>query len=150
MPEPFGPMLEVARIQSEINRLFENLLHLSEDDGGASGDWIPHADIVEGDEALVVRMELAGVDPDDLEVVVNSGNLIVRGTKRQTVSAAEQAAEDHVRERRWGPFRRVIQLGIPVNTRLAKAELDDGLLSIMFPKVPNRRGEDVPIEVVTR
>ena len=50
-------------------------------------------------------------------------------------------------ERAFGSFRRAIQLGVPVNTRQAQAELSDGLLRIRFPKVPNRRGEEVPIEV---
>ena len=42
------------------------------------------------------------------------------------------------------------QIGIPVNTRQATAELSSGLLCIRFPKVPNRRGEEVPIEVQIR
>ena len=57
--------------------------------------------------------------------------------------------EFQLAERGFGPFRRVIQLGVPVNTRLAKATLNNGLLRICFPKVPNRRGEAVPIEVET-
>ncbi len=143
MAEGFGSLLEVARIQAEINRLFENVLDLSRD-GESGGDWIPHADILERGDSLVVKMELPGVEPDDLQVSVNSGNLIVRGTK---VGAGATGGREHVRERRFGPFRRVIQLGVPVNTRQARAELDDGLLRIMFPKVANRRGEEVPIEV---
>jgi HSP20 family protein len=50
-------------------------------------------------------------------------------------------------ERTFGAFRRSVHLGVPVNTRKADAVFADGLLKISFPKVPNRRGEEVPIEV---
>ena len=45
MPRSLGPLMEMARIQSEINRLFDNLLDL----GGKEevGSWMPHADIIE-------------------------------------------------------------------------------------------------------
>jgi HSP20 family molecular chaperone IbpA len=42
-----------------------------------------------------------------------------------------------------------MHLGVPVNTHKAEAVLSDGYLRIRFPKVPNRRGEEVAIEVKT-
>ena len=135
--------MEVARIQSEINRLFDNLLDLG---GSEKGAWIPNADIVENEEALVLRVELPGVDPSRLSVSVHGGNLIIRGEKPKPESDPSDS-EYQIEERVFGSFRRVIQLGVPVNTRQALAELDHGLLRICFPKVPNRRGEQVPIEV---
>ena len=138
----FGPFLEVARIQSEINRLFDNLLDL----GGAQDEsrtWIPNADITESEDALLVRVELPGVEPEDLSVHVNGGDLVVAGEKMTPQRSASLKQE----ERTFGPFRRVIRLEVPVNTRHAEARLAEGLLTIRFPRVPNRRGEDVPIEV---
>jgi HSP20 family protein len=137
--------MEVARIQSEINRLFDNLLDLgSEDKEG--GSWIPNADILETEEALLMKVELPGVNPDKLSLSVLGGNLIIRGEKDRP--ALNIRAEFHVAERLFGKFKRVINLGVPVNTRQAKAVLNNGLLRIRFPKVPNRRGEEVPIEVL--
>ena len=144
MARSFGPLLEVARIQSEINRLFDNLLDISPAEAGAA-TWIPNADIVESEESVVVRIELPGVENRNLELSVHSGNVIVQGEKPRT--AVEEPADFQVAERAFGPFRRVIHLGVPVNTRQAKAVLKNGLLRICFPKVPNRRGEAVPIEV---
>ena len=48
MTKTFGPLLEVARIQSEINRLFDNLLELGAEDG-SGGAWIPNVDVVENE-----------------------------------------------------------------------------------------------------
>jgi len=144
MSRKLGPMMEVARIQSEINRLFDGLLDLgSEEKPG--GSWIPNADILETRESLILRVELPGVSPETLSVSVHGGNIIIRGEK--AAPERDPATQIHTEERAFGPFRRVIRLEVPVNTRQSEAALINGLLRISFPKVPNRRGEEVPIEV---
>lgn len=144
MSRTFGSLLEVARIQSEINRLFDNLLDLGADTTGGSS-WIPNADILENEERLVVKIELPGVRIEDLRLSVHDGNVIIQGKKKRPELPGP--VEFQLAERGFGAFRRIIQLGVPVNPRLAKATLKNGLLRICFPKVPNRRGEAVPIEV---
>lgn len=144
MSRTFGSLLEVARIQSEINRLFDNLLDLGADTTGGSS-WIPNADILENEERLVVKIELPGVRIEDLRLSVHDGNVTIQGKKKRPELPGP--VEFQLAERGFGAFRRIIQLGVPVNTRLAKATLKNGLLRICFPKVPNRRGEAVPIEV---
>jgi len=144
MTRSFGPLMEVARIQSEINRLFENLLDL----GAGETDeakWMPNVDIVESPETLIVKIELPGVRIEDLTLNVTSGDITIEGDKQRPDGAAP--ARFQLAERSFGPFRRVIQLGAPVNTRQARATLKNGLLRICFPKVPNRRGEAVAIDV---
>ena len=146
MTKGLGSMLEVARIQSEINRLFDNLLTL--DAGGKeSGSWIPLADIVESEDTLVVTIELPGVASSDLDIATHGGDVILSGEKVRPETAGSPRA--HVAERAYGRFRRVIHLGVPVNTHKAEAVLADGTLRIKFPKVPNRRGEEVAIKVAT-
>ena len=144
MTSSLGPFLEMARIQSEINRLFDSLIDL----GGAArgeGAWIPNADVIETESTVLLQVDLPGVDPEKLSVSVLGGNVILCGEKSRPSIAV--GAESHVAERAYGGFRRVIQLGVPVNTRQAAASLRNGLLRVEFPKVPNRRGEEVPIEV---
>ncbi len=146
MTKGLGSMLEVARIQSEINRLFDNLLDL--DAGGThGGSWIPIADIVENDETLVVTVELPGVLAADLAISTHGGDVILTGEKSRP--AIEGNSRSHVAERAFGRFRRVIDLGAPVNTHKAEAVLTDGTLRIRFPKVSNRRGEQVTIPLAT-
>ncbi len=146
MQQTFGPLLEVARIQSEINQLFDNLLDLG-DPARTSRSWIPNADIAETDNTLTVTVELPAVAREDLKVTVYGGQVILEGEKR--TPARDETAQFQVAERDFGSFRRAIQLGVPVNTHRAEAILADGVLRIRFPKVPNRRGEEVEIKVST-
>ena len=145
MDKALGSLMEAARIQSEINRLFDNLLDLDEE--GKNGiAWQPNVDIVETEDCLVVKVELPGVSREELTLSVHSGNVVIEGQKERP--PMQGRAHFHSAERQFGPFRRVIHLGVPVNTRIAEATLNQGLLRLKFPKVPNRRGEVVSIEVV--
>ena len=143
MPADLGPLMEVARIQSEINRLFDNLLDLGRSE--EVGTFSPNVDISETESELLLKLEVPGVSLSELSLAVQGGSLIVRGEKERP--QVEGRAEFHLAERGFGRFRRVVTLGVPVNTRHARAVLNNGLLRISFPKVPNRRGEEVPIEV---
>ena len=142
--EPFRPFFELNRIQSEVNRLFENLSELREGTDPAAA-WTPNVDVHEGAGELVLSFELPGVDPSTVRLSVNGNSLILRGSKPRP--DPRPGARFHCLERGFGAFRRVIMLGTPINTHQARTEYRDGLLKVTFPKVPNRRGEEVTIPI---
>ncbi|HZI93649.1 MAG TPA: Hsp20/alpha crystallin family protein [Patescibacteria group bacterium] len=147
MEHSFGPYLEMARIQSEMNKLFDVLLEMRDEEGDESSvhQWIPSVDVIQTSEGLVVRCELPGVPAAKLKVTALGGALIVTGERPS--HQPEGDVKFHCMERLSGRFRRVIPLGMPINTRDATAALKAGVLEVFFPKVPNRRGEEVVIPV---
>lgn len=140
-----GTQLEVARIQSEVNRLFETLLRLRGGPESTAGGWTPAVDVAESATQVVLEAELPGVDPDSLVISSESGNVTVRGVRPEPEFRQADGAEVLHDEREYGPFERVVPLNIAVNTREARARFADGVLRIEFPRVPNRRGQAVPI-----
>ena len=142
--EPFQPFFELNRIQNEINRLFEQLSDV-EPGRATTGSWTPNVDIHEAGNDLVVKYELPGVDPGSVKLSVNGSSLILQGDKPR--SEPQQGAKFHCLERAFGKFRRVVRLSVPINTHKASTEYRDGLLKVVFPKVPNRRGEEVVIPI---
>ncbi|MCZ6779412.1 MAG: Hsp20/alpha crystallin family protein [Acidobacteria bacterium] len=146
MKEDLGSFMELARIQSEINRHFDNLLDLrSAGSGSVTAKWVPNADVLAGRDRLIIRFELPGVDPKDIRVAMASGDLILSGNKLALPPG--ESARLHSSDRGQGDFRRVIHLGITTNPHQARATLRDGLLTVEIPRVANRRGEEVPIRV---
>jgi HSP20 family protein len=145
--EPFRPLFELNQIQNEINRLFEHLAEMRASDDPANA-WIPNVDVFETETDLVVKFELPGVDPRSLELAFSDTGLVLRGVKPRI--EPRPAARFHCLERGFGPFKRVVRLGIPINSHKARAEFQDGLLRVTFPKVPNRRGDQVQIPVEVR
>ena len=144
MAKNYGPYLEIARIQSEINRLFENLLQLRGDADPQQG-FVPTADVYDDAERVVVEVELPGVALPDLTLLAHGPDLIVRGVKPRPDPAS--GATRHSLERVFGEFETVVSLTEPVNTHQAEAVFLEGLLRVGFPKVSNRRGESVDIPV---
>ena len=142
--EPFQPFFELNRIQNEINRLFEQLSDV-EPGRAATGGWTPNVDVHEAGNDLVVKFELPGVDPGSVKLSVNGSSLILQGDKPRT--EPQTGAKYHCLERGFGKFRRVVRLSVPINTHKAVTEYREGLLKVVFPKVPNRRGEEVVIPI---
>src|SRR5207247_10756831 len=95
-----GPFVEISRIQSEINRLFDNLLELKSSGSEGTGEWLPAADVYETPEELVVRFGVPGVPLKDLTMVVNGNNLILRCDKTRNEST--KGANYHTMERAFG------------------------------------------------
>lgn len=146
MEQNFGPYLEIARIQSEMNKMFEVLLEMRDEGGGPDVNaWIPSVDVCEDSESLILRAELPGVPLESLRVTAVSGAVVISGER--TAANPPQHAKFHCMERNSGRFRRVIPMGLPINTRDAAATLANGLLEVRFRKVSNRRGEEVAINV---
>ncbi|GAB4226420.1 MAG: Hsp20/alpha crystallin family protein [Acidobacteriota bacterium] len=143
--------LEVARIQSEINRLFELLGRLRAGEIPAGdGEWSPPVDVAESETELLVEIELPGVDPDQLTLTTESGQLVVRGMREASAARLEPGASVLHDERGAGRFERAIPLSVAVNPHKAEAVLERGVLAVRLPRVPNRRGAPVAIPVDVR
>lgn len=144
----FAPFVEMARLQNEVNKIFESFLEVSpEESVKAASGWTPAADVVQSEKKIVVKVDLPGVDPRRVQLAVGNGQVIVTGKKPR--APVVKGARHHCFERGHGAFSRTILLPQPVNTHQARAEIHEGLLTVTFPRVPNRRGEAIPIPIET-
>jgi len=94
--------------------------------------WRPPADVCESESTIVVTVDLAGIDQDDLDVVIFEDALIVEGRRRLP---ADPEVVYHLAEIRQGPFR--LELGLPgtIDQERVDARYDQGLLRITFLKI---------------
>jgi HSP20 family protein len=108
--------------------------------------WAPAMDMYETTDAVVILLDLAGVDASRTEVHAEPHLLIVRGMRRErhaAVNSAEQRSY-HALEIPYGRFERSIRLPAGLDTAAAQASYRDGLLEITLPK---RVARQVPITV---
>jgi HSP20 family protein len=92
--------------------------------------WRPLTDVFETDEALVIRVEIAGMRDAEFTISIVNRSLIIRGTRADT---AERRAY-HQMEIPFGDFNSEIQLPLPVVVDEVEAEYGDGFLRITLPK----------------
>jgi HSP20 family protein len=111
--------------------------------------WTPALDMYETSDALVVLLDLAGVDADQTEVHTEPHLLTVRGVRRERHShdRPDERKNYHALEIPYGRFERSIQLPAGLDTSAAHASYRDGLLEITLPK---RLPRQVPISVEER
>jgi HSP20 family protein len=140
----------VAHIYWEHRELLDDpgLRRLLEGEGspGAAGDCTPPMDVVETSTAVEVLMDLPGVPRSQITVVFSQGTLVVAGRK-VPASCAHREAAFHLAERDFGRFVRAVRLSGAFDAGQAQASLAGGELRIVLPRIQERRGRDIRIDV---
>ena len=139
-------MIELSRLQREVNRLFTLFVESNNPVVAPSSAWDPSVDIVDDGEKIRVLLELPGVEAADVRVAVRGRVVTVRGTKRGRTRARE-GIRFSCMERYFGTFVKSVSLPRPVNSRQAKSRLSRGLLEIVLPRVPDLREKEIEILV---
>jgi HSP20 family protein len=97
--------------------------------------FFPAAEVVRDGDDGVVRVELPGINPDtDVTVEVDRGSLVVRGERREERSEGTEDSGRHLREVRYGSFRRTFRLPEHINGEDLHASYDAGVLSVRIPR----------------
>ena len=140
---PATPMLTSFR--KEMDRLFERAFD-RDFDLPALGGWAPPLDLSETNEMVVVRVEVPGIDPKDIQLQLKGTVLTVRGEKSRE---QERKDESYYRvERSYGSFVRTLQLPASVREDKVNATFKNGLLTITLTKVPEAVGTTIPIKML--
>ena len=110
---------------------------------GGDKPWIPDVDVLEGPEQVVVLVDLPGVDPAKVEILLVGNMLTVKGEQVEGFEPAGRQA--HRRERPVGSFSRAIPLPAPVNPDQVSADSRHGVLTVTLAK--EERAKPRPIQV---
>ncbi len=108
----------------------------------------PPADVNETADGLVIRMELPGVPPADVEVWVRGASIEVVAEKKPDRLDVETSYI--CMERTFGRFRRVFEISGCLNRSLLTAVMSRGVLVLSLPKVKERRGaaQRIPVQAI--
>jgi HSP20 family protein len=138
--------VEIERLRRRVGRLFAALQEVVDDAGGGPlGAWSPPVDLCETAEAVIVRVEVPGVEASEVELTLTNGALRIAGRKKRR---ALRGVISHLcSERAYGAFSRTVPLRWPLRTRGASARLENGLLLVRLPKLADRRGAEFKIPI---
>ena len=102
------------------------------------------SEVRETDDAVVVGLEIPGMEADDFNIDVVDDHLVVRGEKR--VDREETRGRFYVMERAYGHFERTVPLPAPVDPQGARARYRKGVLTVTLPKNPRAMGRRIPVQ----
>ena len=114
------------------------------DDNNTVADWVPAVDIVDEKDKFVLRADVPGVDPAEIEVSMDGGVLSVSG-ERHTESSEESDGLKRV-ERISGKFYRRFSLPETANAEGIAAKSSNGILEVTIPKQPEIQARRITVE----
>jgi HSP20 family protein len=106
--------------------------------------WTPALDLDEDETSYTVRVELPGLDSKEVAVEFHDGVLSISGQKEEQRSDKEHGAS--WRERRWGSFKRVVELPSAVVDDSVKATFEKGVLTVALQKAKPSGGRKIAVE----
>jgi len=124
------PAREMMTLREAMDHLFDDAFTrpLTLRDGWS----VPAIDMYQTDEEIVVKASLPGVKADEVQINITGEVLTLKGETQQVEEKKDKAW--HMREQRWGAFERAIALPTEVVADKAKAEFENGILTITLPK----------------
>jgi HSP20 family protein len=142
----YGPIIELSRLQGELNRLFAAFVETNDKGGTPASSWDPNVDVVDDGEMIRILVELPGVEAADVKVSIRGRVVMIRGTKKGRIRTKE-GMRFFCMERYFGGFVKSIAIPRPVNSHHAKTRLKNGLLEVVLPRVPDLREKEIEIPV---
>jgi HSP20 family protein len=124
------PMREMMTLREAMDRLFDDAFTRPVGNGGHWG--VPAIDLYQTEKNVVVKATLPGLKAEDVQISVTGEVLTLKGEFKQAEEIKD--ATYHIKEQRYGAFERSVMLPTEVQTDKAKADFENGILTITLPK----------------
>jgi HSP20 family protein len=138
----WDPFREMTSLQGQVDRLVDSMW------SGRRQSWVPAVDVFDERDAVVLKAELAGMKPDDIQIEVEDNVLTIKGER-----AFNEKVDDeryHRVERRFGSFRRSLALPQGIKADETKAVYEDGILEVRVPKAAAEQPRRIEVRAAVR
>ena len=136
------PMREMMTLREAMDRLFDDAFTRPLSLSGVSTS--PAIDMYQTSDEVVVKASLPGLKAEDVDITVTGETLTLRGEYKQEEEQKE--TNYHIREHRYGSFQRSILLPTDVQSNKAKADFENGILTITMPIAEEVKPKSITIK----
>ena len=140
----YNPWQEMNSLQRQLNRMFDDAVTPSFADGNLSK--VPAAELTETKENIVLKLEVPGMQPADLNIEAAHKSISISG-ERKSETKSEHEGQTRS-EFRYGSFQRVIPLPAKIQNTQVKAEYKDGILHLTLPKAEEEKNKVVKVNLL--
>jgi len=135
-------MREMMTLREAMDRLFDDAFTRPIGLGGGSA--IPAIDMYQTDDEVVVKATLPGLKAEDVQITITGETLTLRGEYKQ--ESEQNEAAYHIREQRSGSFERSLLLPTDVKADKARADFEDGILTVSLPIAEEVKPKSITIK----
>lgn len=139
------PFREIEEVQREMNRLFDEMASPSTRREGRGVTFAPAAELEETPDSYHLKLEVPGMNPNDISVEVTAEAVAISGERR--VEKQAEAKGTTRSEFRYGRFQRVLPLPGRINNQKVSAEYKHGILHLMLPKAEEEKNKVVKVNI---
>ena len=139
----YEPLKELANLREEMDRMWNRFFGEWPSREAFRGEWAPSVDVSETKENILVKAEVPGMNPKDIDISLANDILTIKGKKQQETEEKEE--NYHRIERSYGSFSRSIRLPRDVIGEKIKASYKNGVLTITLPK--SEEAKEIKIQV---
>ncbi len=136
----YNPMRDMMSMNRMMDRFFNEAFSPMHDGGWGS----PNVDVIENNDNIIVKAELPGFKPQDVDVRVEGNMLVMRG--EGTEETEKKEGQYHLHERRQSSFVRSIPLPTGVDANKANAEFENGILTLTLPKNEEEKPKRISVK----
>jgi len=140
------PFKDLLFLQERITRIFDEALSMCEGlEEPSTCVWSPPTDIYETDDAVILKIELPGIDIDGVDVEIKDDVLSLRGERKLRTEFEDE--HYHRMECSYGTFQRTFTLPAVIDKNGVKASYCDGVLEIVAPKAKEPVSRHIKVDV---
>jgi len=137
---------ETIRLQDRMNRLLNNFSReIEQPEPLDEVGWIPPLDVLENKDDIVVKADIPGMKPDEIDLSISGDVLYIRGERKREVDREDE--NYHTIERGYGKFDRRVTLPTSVNVDSVKASYKDGVLAVRLPKLGEEKAGEIKVSL---
>ncbi len=136
------PEREMMTLREAMDRLFDDAFTRPLSMSG--GSVAPAIDLYQTEDDVIVKAALPGLKAEDVHISVTADVLTLSGEFKQDEERKDKTY--HIREHRYGSFERSVMLPADVQTDKAKADFENGVLTISLPKAETVKPKTINIK----
>jgi HSP20 family protein len=149
----YNPWSEMNSLQRQLNRIFDDALSPASLADFGNFSKVPAAELTETEENLVLKLEVPGMQPTELNIEATEKSVSISG-ERTSETQSEESGKTHLSEGvsfrtefRYGSFQRVIPLPARIQNTEVKAEYKNGILHLTLPKAEAEKNKVVKVNL---
>jgi HSP20 family protein len=139
---PKQPFTEIETIRQQLDKVFDQRATARDN---SEATWMPALELADAGDNFVLKAQVPGSDPKDIDVQVTPEAISISGERRYQNTDEKSGCVRS--EFRYGKFHRVLPLPAHIQNDSVQAEYKDGILTLTLPKVTEARNKVVKINL---
>lgn len=141
----YNPWIEMNSLQRQLDKMFNEVVTPEKTREFGNFARVPAAELTITEEALILRVELPGIDVADVDIEATAKSISISGERKYSANA--EAKGKTKSEFYYGNFQRVIPLPVPIKNTAVKAAYNNGILELTLPKLEAEQNKVVKVNL---